>query len=127
MQEHRDGVLGLRIFIVEDDMLVALNLEDMLVDLGCSVLGPATRLDDARGMIGEDFAADVALLDVNVGGEPVFPVAEILAKKRIPIVFATGYDRGGLPEEWRDRTILQKPYSQEDVSRSLLKAVCATA
>ncbi len=114
---------GLSVFVVEDEALVALNLEDMLIDLGCIIVGPAMRVAKAREMLADALQADVAILDVNVAGELVFPVAEELATKGIPIIFATGYGQAGLPEAWHGNTILQKPYTMDDVSGSLVKAV----
>lgn len=124
MPSHRDETTAaMTVFVVEDESLVALNLEDMLSELGHRVLGPAMRIARARTLIEGDFAADAAILDVNVAGEPVFPIAQMLADRGVPIVFATGYDRDGLPEAWHDRAILQKPYTIDEVSRSLDKAV----
>lgn len=117
----------LTVFVVEDESLVALNLEDILADLGCAVIGPAMRLERARTMVEGDFQADVAILDVNVAGEQIFPVAQMLVERGVPIVFATGYDKDGLPEAWHAHTILQKPYTLDDVSRSLQMAVGAAA
>lgn len=116
------GRMPLSVFVVEDEALVALNLEDMLAELGCSIIGPAMRVGRARAMIEGGIGADVAILDVNVAGEQIFPVAEMLAERGVPIVFATGYDRDGLPERWHDQTILQKPYTMDDVARSLASA-----
>lgn len=118
----RPRTAGLRVFCVEDETMVALNLEDMLTDMGCTVIGPAMRVDRARALIDDDFHADVAILDVNVAGERIFPVAELLVERQVPIIFATGYDRDGLPDAWHGCTILQKPYTQEEVSRSLMRA-----
>ena len=110
---------GLSVFVAEDEALVAMNLEDMLHDLGCSVLGPAMRLDQAERMLEEGFACDAAILDVNLGGEMVFPVAEKLRARGVPIVFTTGYGREGLPEEWHSAHLLQKPYAAEDIAANL--------
>ncbi|MHB2264293.1 response regulator [Aliihoeflea sp. PC F10.4] len=116
------GVLqGLKIFVVEDEALVALNLEDILGELGCTVIGPALRLGAASEMMNDTFHADVAILDVNVAGEPVFPVAEKLVGKGIPVIFATGYGQAGLPDTWHSHTILQKPYAMDDVVESLAR------
>ncbi len=127
MLSQNDRLAPLNVFVVEDEALVALNLEDMLAELGCSIVGPAMRIERAREMIESGINADVAILDVNVAGEQVFPVAEMLAQRGVPIVFATGYDREGLPENWHGRTILQKPYTLGDVSRSLAAAVSREA
>ncbi|WEX11324.1 response regulator [Chelativorans sp. AA-79] len=113
---------GLRIFIVEDEALVAMNLEMILEDLGCLIVGPAMRFDRAEAMIGGELAADVAILDVNVGGRQVFPLAHRL-EGRMPIIFATGYDQTGIPAEWHGRPMLQKPYTSEDVARALTRVL----
>lgn len=123
MADIASKLQGLSVFIVEDEALVALNLEDILDDLGCTVIGPAMRLSKANEMLGGEFAADVAILDVNIAGEPVFPLAEQLTEKGIPIVFATGYGQAGLPSSWHSHAILQKPYTIDEVVGSLAKAV----
>jgi len=123
LSRNDDATPSMTVFVVEDESLVALNLEDMLFELGHRVIGPAMRIAGARAMIEGEFAADAAILDVNVAGEPVFPIAELLASRGVPIIFATGYDREGLPTGWHDRAILQKPYTIEDVARSLQSTV----
>ena len=105
-----------RVFVVEDEALVAINLEDMLADLGCAGVVTAMRI------VENGLAADVAILDVNLAGQPVFPVAERLVARGTPIVFATGYGRSGLPEEWQSRPVLQKPYTMDEVAACLRKA-----
>ena len=120
-------VEGLAVFVVEDEALVLLNLEDMLEELGCKVVGPMMRIDRAEEFIESGFAADVAILDVNVAGEMIFPFARKLAERDIPIVFATGYGRAGLPDDFHHHPILQKPYTSEDVVQGLLRAVNAEA
>src|SRR3954465_926104 len=81
-----DGVLqmsaspsltGLRVLVVEDEMMVSMLIEDMLLDLGCTVVGPASRLDEAL-VLAKDSELDCAVLDVNLGGQPIFPVADVL-------------------------------------------------
>lgn len=114
---------ALTVFVVEDESLVALNLEDMLMDLGHTVVGPAMRIDRAKRMIEGDFTADVAILDVNVAGEPVYPVAQMLVDRGVPVVFATGYDRDSLPERWQGDSVLQKPYTMADISSSIATAL----
>ena len=69
-----------------------------------------------------DLGAKVAVLDVNIGGKPVFPFAEKLAARGVPLVLATGYGRDGLPEEWRNGTVLAKPYTFEDLAGALMRA-----
>ncbi|MDC3955521.1 response regulator [Polyangium jinanense] len=107
------GVLqGLRILIVEDEAMIASYLEDALTDLGCEVIGPALNLKDALRLAREE-AIDGAGLDVNIAGEKVYAVADILAERGLPFVFMTGYGKAGLRESDRDRPVLQKPYNLE--------------
>lgn len=126
-RSDNSDIAGLSVFVVEDESLVALNLEDMLADLGCTVVGPAMRLARAAEMVAGGMSADVAVLDVNLAGEQVFPVAAMLCERGVPVVFTTGYDRDGLPAEWHERPILQKPYTMEEVARAIRHAVAARA
>jgi len=99
---------GLRVFIVEDETLVLFNLEDILGELGCVVVGQAMRLEQA-----EKLAATVERPDW------VFPVAEILVRRGVPVIFATGYGAAGLPEEWRGHPVVLKPYTRDDLVRAI--------
>lgn len=108
-----------RAMIVEDETLVLFNLEDILGELGWTIAGQAMRLADAEKLAAEIETPDVAILDVNLGGKPVFPVAQILADRGVPLLFATGYGSAGLPPEWQDRPVIVKPYGLSDVSRAL--------
>lgn len=119
LRDNDVELAGFSVFVAEDEALVAMNLEDMLRDLGCSVLGPAMRLDQAERMLEEGLACDAAILDINLGGEMVFPVAEKLRARGIPIIFTTGYGREGLPKEWHSENVLQKPYAAEDIAANL--------
>ena len=120
------GIAGLRVLIVEDEALVLMLLEDMLADHGCSVAGSASRISHALALATDlDLAFDAAILDVNLGGDPIFPVAEALAARGAPIVFATGYGAGGLPEAWRGRPTLQKPFNHADVGKALAEAMAS--
>lgn len=116
---------NMEVLIVEDEALVALNLESMLEELGCRIIGPIMRLDRALTAVGEGLVPQAAILDVNLGGERVFPLAHMLATAKVPIVFATGYGRDGLPDEWRDTPVVQKPYTLEQVSVALAEALRA--
>lgn len=105
-----------RVLVVEDEPLIAMALEDTLTDLGYEVVGPALSLKEAlRLSRHEDI--DGAILDVNVAGEKVFPVADILATRSIPFVFVTGYGGAGLRECDRGRPILQKPYQLDALDK----------
>src|SRR5690606_22093373 len=91
---------GTRVFVLEDESLVLFNIEDILGDLGCAIVGPAMRLEQAEEMFEQAAAADLAILDVNISGRPVFPLAQRLRERGVPLIFTTGYGRAGLPEEW---------------------------
>jgi CheY-like chemotaxis protein len=112
----------LRILIVEDEMLVAMNIEDMLLESGHEVAGIASRLEPALALA-QDGCFDVAMLDVNLAGDRSFPVADLLIARGIPFLFATGYGVDGIEEKYRDRPVLQKPFR----ARELADAVEALA
>ena len=115
---------GLRVLVVEDEMMVSMLIEDMLSDLGCVVVGPAARLDEAVALVNAG-GIDCAVLDVNLGGQPIFPLADLLREKGRPFAFATGYGDAGLREVDRGSPVLQKPFREGDLARVLgeLKAV----
>lgn len=102
----------LRVLLVEDEGLVAMMLEDLLEDLGCEVAGSLASVGAALAWIEAGGAADMALLDVNLSGETVFPVAEALRARGVPFAFATGYDADHDPR-FRDAPLLGKPIRQE--------------
>jgi CheY-like chemotaxis protein len=114
------------ILIVEDELMIRMLLEDMLADLGYQMVAAAARIEDAV-TLARDADIDVAILDVNLNGHSVSPVAEILETRGLPFVFATGYGENGLPERYRDRPTLQKPFQQESLSQILAGVLGATA
>ncbi len=116
-----DDLQGLRVLVVEDEAAISLLLEDMLLDFGCEVIGPAARLATALDTVNRE-KVDLAILDVNVAGEPIYPVAEALAQRSIPFVFSTGYGSAGIRDAFRDRPVLQKPFAQHDLKQKLLMA-----
>ncbi len=113
---------GLRILVVEDEMLVALLLHDMLVDLGCLVIGPAAGVDEALAMI-EANPLDAAVLDVNLGGQMSYPVADALIARSVPLVLSTGYASNRLQEGYRTLPALQKPYHASELCDALARAL----
>jgi DNA-binding NtrC family response regulator len=121
-QNRYAGLTGASVFVMEDESLVLVNLEDMLDELGCTLVGPAMRIDQAEAMLEQACGADLAILDVNIGGHPVFPIAQQLRDRGVPLILATGYGRDGLPEEWQTATVLSKPYTFEDLAKALMTA-----
>jgi CheY-like chemotaxis protein len=109
---------GLRVLVVEDEMMVSMLIEDMLTDLGCTVVGPASRLDEAIALA-EASELDCAVLDVNLGGQPIFPLADLLRARGRPFAFATGYGDAGLRDVDRGTPVLQKPFREGDLARVL--------
>lgn len=107
-----------RVLIVEDEVLVLIHLEDLMNDLGHEVVGQALRIDTAMALARES-AIDFAVLDINVAGTKSFCVADILRERGIPFAFATGYGIDGVMEGYRDVPTLQKPYSQDDLERTI--------
>jgi PAS domain S-box-containing protein len=102
---------ALRLLLVEDEVLVGMMMRDVLTDLGFFVAGPFCTLAEATSAA-TNGRFDCAILDVNLGGEPVYPVAELLAERKVPFIFVTGYDDKGLDSRYADAPVLQKPIDQ---------------
>jgi DNA-binding NtrC family response regulator len=115
---------GRRVFVVEDEMIVAWLLEDMLVELGCMVVGPAASVKEAFAMIDAE-AIDVAVLDVNLNGEMSYPIADALAARDVPFVFVTGYDKERMLEGYRTFPALQKPFHRAELTVTLAKLLAS--
>lgn len=111
-----------RVLIVEDETLVAMMLEDMLGQLDCEVIGVAPRLGQAK-RICDTRHFDCALLDVNLAGEPVYPLAQRLSERGTPFVFVTGYDRPDMLKQFRGKPVLRKPFDVETLERALTKVL----
>jgi CheY-like chemotaxis protein len=114
---------GVRVLLVEDQMIVALQIEDMLRATGCEVVGPVGTLRAAITLAHEE-AFDVAVLDINLDGEKVYPAADELQTRNIPFILATGYGESTLPEKWRDQPRLSKPFRREQLEQ-LLRSVAS--
>jgi DNA-binding response OmpR family regulator len=100
---------GLRVLVVEDDYLISLLFDDMLTSAGCVVVGPLPRLADALEAAAKE-SCDAAVLDVNLAGEHVYPVAKILAERHVPFIFVTGYSGDALPLEYAEQPLIAKPF-----------------
>jgi len=111
-----------RIFVVEDEALVALQLEDMLSELGHEVAASCARLDEAVATA-ESVVCDMAVLDINLSGQKSFPVAVALKSRGVPFLFATGYGGSVLPPALAGTPVLHKPYGLEDLKSALLRVL----
>lgn len=118
-----DVLSGRRVLIVEDESLVAMLLETILSDMGCAVIGPESNVGDGLRVVTGETDLDAALLDVNVAGQEVFPIAEALKARGVPFVFSTGYGESGLPEHWRGNPTVQKPFTDAAIRDALMVAL----
>lgn len=113
------AIQGMQVFLVEDEALVALMLEDMLADLGCVLVGTADTVARALSRITEAATIDAAILDVHLGGETVFPVADALLQRRVPFAFSTGFGPADLAARYPGSRLLAKPYPAEALAQAL--------
>lgn len=112
---------GKRVLIVEDEALIALMLEDILVEMGATIAGSAATI--SKGMdLAHSTEFDIAILDVNVRGESILPVAEILRGRGVPTIFATGYGNG-IADITKGAPVIGKPYSPEKLMAALSDAL----
>jgi CheY-like chemotaxis protein len=107
-----------KVLVVEDEMIVAWLLEDMLADLGCAVVGPAVSVNQALAVIDAE-AIDAAVLDVNLNGQVSYPIADVLAARGVPFVFSTGYAKDRLLDSYRTFPVMQKPFHQSELENML--------
>lgn len=107
-----DSLTGCRILVVEDELLIAMIIEETLQDLGCVVVGPVARLDAAL-QLAKDETLDAAILDVSIRGGKVYPVAEQLLARGVPFMLASGYGEWALPDAFRAQPRLTKPFTPQ--------------
>ncbi|NBJ13018.1 PAS domain-containing protein [Microvirga arsenatis] len=120
-------VRGQRILVLEDQAPIAVQIEEALVQVGCTVVGPASRIVDAMDLL-YGAGADAALLDVDVAGDRSFGVADILAAKRIPFAFVTGFDASSfLPERFTGVPVLAKPFAATELISTVERLIRAGA
>lgn len=122
---EKNGLAGVRLLIVEDETMVAMLLEEMLLDLGCQVVGPARTVDMALATI-ESEKFDGAIVDVNLRGTRADPIAAALKDRGVPFVFATGYGQAGIDERFMDVPVIQKPFEITTLE-AILAGVMAAA
>jgi len=109
---------GKRILIVEDELMIRMLLDGMLTDLGYTVAGEAGSVDEALDLA-KQAEFDLAILDVNLNGKAITPVAEALSQRGVPFVFSTGYGVHGVPDAYRKNPTLQKPFQAEALAQVL--------
>jgi len=113
---------SLRVLIIEDEAMIALLIEDMVGDLGGQVVGPATKFEQAMYLaLQADF--DLAVLDVNIDGLAVYPIADVLRDRGIPFIFMTGYDSSVIPQRYQHNCVLLKPFTNQTFSNALREII----
>lgn len=117
---------GLRALVVEDESLILMLLEDMLAEIGHNCAFTARRLDAALEAAREA-PFDIAILDINFNGATTYAVAEAVAARGLPLIFATGYGVHGIAEPWRSRPILQKPFDSQALAKAIDAAFAFSA
>lgn len=105
--------------------MVAIILEEFLLELGCRTVDIAARVDSALALIAEKIF-DVVVLDVNIEGEASYPVADELERRKVPFLFATGYGAQAIPAKHRRKAVLQKPFRKQEFEAALLEALGGT-
>jgi DNA-binding response OmpR family regulator len=120
--DSTNALAGVRVFVAEDEFHILQLIEDMLAALGCAIPDSVSSVRAAldRAAVTD---AQLAVLDVNLRGEPIFPVAQILRDRGIPLVFSTGYGAGGIEAEWQTCPVLQKPFAMKQLEAVLAQIV----
>lgn len=113
------GLIAPRVLVVEDEMTVAMLIEDMVSELAYEVAAVVPRLEEAMRLLDSD-SFDLAMLDVHLNGKTVFPFAAELELREIPFLFATAYGARGIPAEFRHHPVLQKPFGPVELRRALI-------
>jgi CheY-like chemotaxis protein len=109
---------GRRVLVVEDELMIRMLLDGMLTDLGHTIAAEAGGIEEAIALA-KAAEFDLAILDVNLNGQPITPVVEILIQRGLPFVFATGYGARGVPEAYRANPTLQKPFQSEALAQAI--------
>lgn len=113
-----------RVLLVEDEAMVAMLLEDLLAEMGCTVVAVASRIDAAM-QAAQTLDYDLAILDVNLDGRETYPVADAITARNLPSVFVTGYGPSGLREPYRHLPVLTKPFREAELRKIVTLALAA--
>lgn len=119
---HPTPLSCLQVLVVEDESMVAMLIEDMLLDLGHHVVATSGNMSNASKLV-SDSSADLAILDVNLNGEETYPLAASLTSRKIPFIFATGYGSSGIKTEWSGVPVLQKPFQARELAVAIDRAI----
>jgi DNA-binding response OmpR family regulator len=114
------------VFLVEDEAMIRMMVADMLEELGYSIAAETGEIEQAL-KLARTAKFDIAILDVNVNGKLISPVAEVIEARNRPFIFATGYGTQGLPPEYRDRPALQKPFQMEGLAAMIERTLKGSA
>ncbi len=114
---------GCRILIAEDEYLLADELQQRLGDMGAIVLGPVGTVEDALETIALERQIDGAILDINLGGKPIFRAAELLVERNTPFIFTTGYERSSIPGHFSQVICCQKPVVLHKIAEAIRQAI----
>jgi CheY-like chemotaxis protein len=118
MAIETNSATGRRVLVVEDELMIRMLLDGMLTDLGHTIAAEAGGIEEAIALA-KAAEFDLAILDVNLNGQPITPVVEILIQRGLPFVFATGYGARGVPEAYRANPTLQKPFQSETLAQAI--------
>jgi CheY-like chemotaxis protein len=118
MTSEGNSATSKRILVVEDELMIRMLLQDMLADLGHTLAGEAGGIEEAM-TLAKQSEFDLAILDVNLNGQPISPVVEVLVARGLPFVFATGYGQRGVPEPYRATPTLQKPFQADALAKAI--------
>jgi CheY-like chemotaxis protein len=121
----RDRLQGRRVLVVEDEYFVACDIARALAEAGAEVIGPAPDSSRALALLGEHEAVDGAVLDINLKGEMVYPIADALRARGVPFCFATGYDSAVLPRSYRDVPCWEKPFDLAKLVGAVAEMIAA--
>jgi DNA-binding NtrC family response regulator len=114
------------VFLVEDEVMIRMMVADMLEELGHSIAGEAGEIGHAI-KLAQSTEFELAILDVNVNGHMITPVAELIKARNLPFIFATGYGAAGVPAEYRDQPTLQKPFLIEKLEEMIHRTLDVSA
>lgn len=118
-----ESLAGLRILLAEDETILSLLIEDLLVEAGATVIGPAPSVGTALDLLRDEPAVDGAVLDYNLGGEMIEPVADALTAQRIPFVIVTGYGENRVNGSYPHATVLAKPIDMESFAGTVYRSL----